>query len=375
MIITCPSCSARYKVKDGLITEKGKKVKCKKCGSVFVAYPHKDATPLAEAAPSAEPKMPPTTKADQPPPQATVRVDRSHLEALASQAAAKDAPGVKAPKPAGREAQPSEPPSSQATIQVDRSQIDAYVKQRLTGPAPVGPDPGEEASETNATIKIDTARLQAARFQKAAREETQAETPVGAPSAPPTEPSPKTDAPISGDAAHADNFFNQSGFDDSESGDRQSAFDFEAPPEPEFPSDEELGIDRDLSASSDREEAAFDFEPGGSEETATADDQAFFEDDGGEETLYKVRVDGAVYPELSLASLARWIEEGRLLENDEVAVEGTDDYRRADQYPAVVPYFIKFYGSAASADEENAGSASGQKKGLFSKLRSLFTKS
>ena len=51
MIITCPNCAARYKVKDGLITAKGKKVKCRKCASVFVAYPDKDA--VLETAPPA----------------------------------------------------------------------------------------------------------------------------------------------------------------------------------------------------------------------------------------------------------------------------------------------------------------------------------
>lgn len=35
MEISCPECSKKYKVDDSLIPDKGRKVKCKKCGSVF----------------------------------------------------------------------------------------------------------------------------------------------------------------------------------------------------------------------------------------------------------------------------------------------------------------------------------------------------
>jgi len=35
MEISCPECSKKYKIDEGLIPDKGRKVKCKKCGSVF----------------------------------------------------------------------------------------------------------------------------------------------------------------------------------------------------------------------------------------------------------------------------------------------------------------------------------------------------
>lgn len=36
MEITCPNCSKKYRVDESLIPEKGRKVKCRKCGNVFV---------------------------------------------------------------------------------------------------------------------------------------------------------------------------------------------------------------------------------------------------------------------------------------------------------------------------------------------------
>jgi len=36
MEVTCPNCSKKYRVDESLIPEKGRKVKCRKCGNVFV---------------------------------------------------------------------------------------------------------------------------------------------------------------------------------------------------------------------------------------------------------------------------------------------------------------------------------------------------
>ena len=77
-----------------------------------------------------------------------------------------------------------------------------------------------------------------------------------------------------------------------------------------------------------------------------------------------VKVDGTVYPKLTLDSVARWIQEGRLLETDEIAPEGTSDYRKAVEYPEIKPYFDQFFGSPAVQTEA-------KKKGFFGKLFSF----
>jgi predicted Zn finger-like uncharacterized protein len=40
MIITCKECNSSFNVGDSLIKETGSKVRCSKCESIFVAYPH-----------------------------------------------------------------------------------------------------------------------------------------------------------------------------------------------------------------------------------------------------------------------------------------------------------------------------------------------
>ncbi len=393
MIISCPNCSARYKVKDGLITEKGKTVKCKKCAAVFIAYAHKDSVLARKPAPS------PPPAAAQPAPQATVRVDRSKLEAYVQNTQAPPAE----PKP---EATPAEEPAaaaaSNATIQVDRSQIDAYVNQRQedqelesnatvkistaqvdasrwqAAPPPPDdqpqPDP-EQALESNATVKIDVARL------------TEVRQPSPEPSAP-VEESPAQEEGWQGDTRSADDFFNKSGFEDTDQTVVKN--DVDAPPEekdeeagtlgesaePEFPSDEALGLDREEHelAQVSQDPAAFDFESPAPPANEDASEEGPFADEGQPESevVYKARVDGAVYPQLTLESIGRWIEEGRLLESDEIAVDGTDEYRRADEFSAIVPFFINFYGSAHDAPDD---AAPPKKKSFFQRIKSIFSKS
>ena len=40
MIITCKECNSSFNVDDGLIKETGSKVRCSKCETIFLAYPH-----------------------------------------------------------------------------------------------------------------------------------------------------------------------------------------------------------------------------------------------------------------------------------------------------------------------------------------------
>ncbi len=110
MIIACPSCNARYKVKDELIKEKGKKVKCKKCSAIFKAFRDQDSV-LLKAAPGQEDAL------------KTQQVDSAAASA-----------GIKVSVGAQAQAAPSqpakdEPVTSQATVRVDRSKLQDYMKQ------------------------------------------------------------------------------------------------------------------------------------------------------------------------------------------------------------------------------------------------------
>ncbi len=45
MEVSCPNCSKKYRVDESLIPEKGRKVKCRKCGNVFVIQREKSVPP------------------------------------------------------------------------------------------------------------------------------------------------------------------------------------------------------------------------------------------------------------------------------------------------------------------------------------------
>lgn len=67
MILTCPNCATKFKVKAGAIPPAGRKVKCKSCANVWHAMPEgEDAAP----APVAQPAPPPVDAAAPPPPPA-----------------------------------------------------------------------------------------------------------------------------------------------------------------------------------------------------------------------------------------------------------------------------------------------------------------
>ncbi len=81
--------------------------------------------------------------------------------------------------------------------------------------------------------------------------------------------------------------------------------------------------------------------------------------------LYQAKVDGTPYPGLTLDAIARWIQEGRLLESDEVAPDGTEDYRNAVDFPEIKPYFDQFFGTQTAAKPEP------KKKGFLGRLFSF----
>lgn len=117
MIISCPSCGARYKVRDDLIPDTGKRVKCKKCTSLFRAFPGKKA--ILEKATQAPPKRASS--------QATVMVDQSRLSNYLQQQEQKGQSNT-ALDPSEKK---DEKKASHATVQIDRTKIDAFLQNKV----------------------------------------------------------------------------------------------------------------------------------------------------------------------------------------------------------------------------------------------------
>ena len=471
MIITCPECSARYKIKDGLVQEKGKKVKCKKCGTVFIAYPgnksvvksssKKTAPAASQPAPTPAPKPTPAPAPQAAAPMATVKVDRSKLDGFLNQdtpAAPKPEPVAKAePAPASPSPAVSAPVDGQATIQVDRSQIDAYVKQaqKKEEPAPASDAtvhidrstieaaarehsvdfeeddsatvkvdlgaldqiPTSSANQDISTVRIDEqepASNETVRFD-VGDQLTGSETvkfdlssmPTPGPSGgnmdtikmdtgaiPPSPPADddmdinfdtEDDGPIAGfddkpDFGETPDFGDSPDFDTDPSmaptGDDGIPEDInfdDASDEPAFPSDEELGIGSEAFDSSN-DQALESTDPFASFDDETPQAPAFESSEpepapAGGEALYNARVDGQDYPNLTLESVGRWIQEGRLLESDQID-NGSGQYLAADQYPEIVPFFQQFYEAHGETPREPAA----EKKGFMSKIMSIFKK-
>ncbi len=455
MIITCPNCTARYKVKDGLIQEKGKKVKCKKCEAVFIAYPDnrsvmkespKPATPEAQAAkpkapeaPAPKPPPPPVEKVQAPPAQATVKVDRSQLQNYL-----KKSQGAPPPVSEGstvqidrseinafiKKSQAAEPedamPPSDATVQVDRSQIEAFLQRSqdsgVDDGATVRMSPIQMPQEPPPEINdASTIRMSASDMQN-----------LQAPPRPDLEDEPGFDDDLEStnptlqeqdqetsnapgfdfdrDEPNFDDLAESPSFDDEPFGDMETpsfddatvavneppsaepaspalqaddAPDFDFPPtddssakDPDFPSDEELGLKEDFDPVSTDAFETPDFAAfGETPQSTTPSDPPPLEtapppvsQPPEAAKLYNARVDGNDYPNLSLESIERWIQEGRLLESDQID-DGSGHYQRADAYPEIGPFFQSFYQAHGELPQEPP-----QKKGFFSKIFSVFKK-
>lgn len=97
---------------------------------------------------------------------------------------------------------------------------------------------------------------------------------------------------------------------------------------------------------------------------------------------YKVRIEGKEYTGLSLGDLKDWIKEDRLLENDEVAREGSHNWMRAEVVPDLHQVFsLHVYHQRKKFEEgdnpydrfrERQQSQSVSGGGLLGKLKSLF---
>ncbi len=337
MIITCPNCSARYKVKDELIQAKGKRVKCKKCEAVFLTFPDRDAV-LESAPQAASTPAAPSPEAPAPVAQATVKVDRSQLDKFLQNNAMDGTQSTVKVDPDQFKRYLDDQKSSSAmaagaTVQVDRSQIDAFLKDNSAAPPKAAPSASETVQLDPSTLShlaagnpefssaqtIAMARPALAELTAAAQASATAATEVAP--LPPTGPQvPK----------------------------------FSAPAEPRFPSDEELGIaEEKFEPPPAPAPTASHAEPPDHKPAAPAQ----------VEKMYQAEVEGQVYPNLPLDAIARWVREGRLLEQDRVAVNGTQDYREAQTYPEIRRYFEELNASQPAQPPV--------KKGFFARLFSF----
>jgi predicted Zn finger-like uncharacterized protein len=486
MIITCPNCGARYKVRDDLISEKGKRVKCKKCTAVFrvnkegqsklekapekapeqeaqqqfkvnVGAPKADLPPKPGPKPEAqpeEPKTPPISAG------ATVRVDRSQLEDFLKQhqppaqpddmpepPSVFDEPTAKTPpvpppadESAGstvamdrseldsflKEQQSSQVdedamPDTASTMAMDRGELDHFLQNQQSEGNPAGDhgfDINQDESDSASTMAMDRSELD----QFLQNQQAEANTAANDGGFDVNQDESESAATMAMDRSELDQFLqNQggqpaAGFDDdsesstvqmdvgafqdqlreesapSEAKERVTSHDFEAEAksgEPEFPSDEELGLDQekeDLSSAPAEDESSFDFgddtldkqeplanvpPPVANDPFATNPESQASDQQATSSELYVAKVEGTEYPNLDLEAIERWIREGRLLEEDELALQGSDEFKPASSYPSVAQYFEHFHGAsqAAVTPPEPA-----KKKGFFAKLFGIFSK-
>ncbi len=325
MIITCPNCSARYKVKDELVQTKGKRVKCKKCEAVFLTYPDRDAVleSMPPSAPSVETPMPIA--------QATVKVDRSQLDKFLQNNAMDGTQSTVKVDPDNfkkflDEQKPTASMAAGATVQVDRSQIDAFLKGSQSAPS---------ASET---VQLDAATL--SHMALGGPELNTAQT-IAMPR--PTFTDAAATAPLRSSAPAT-----------------PQVPAFTKAEEPSFPSDEELGIaDDNFGAAPTPASTATSIEP----PVASMPSAPQSAPPPAAEKMYQVQVEGQVYPNLPLDAIARWVREERLLEQDLVALNGTQDYRLAESYPEIRRYFDELDASQPAPPPA--------KKGFFARLFSF----
>lgn len=385
MIITCPHCSARYRVKDDMIPAKGKRIRCKKCSAVFVAYP--DKPEVLERKPEAatveqkpvKPEPEPTTA----PAGATVKVDRSRLDQFLKEkqsAPAATPPPADQPSAASTvkiesdqykqflQQQASQDVQAGATVQVDRSQINAFLQSQGDGAedgATVQMDNGATVQMSNdalsglventaptapsisppldgATIKMDSNALSGA-LEQAAADNPDPTATKAMPTMQPQAPSQPTSPPSEG----IPNLSNETPAD-----------------EPAFPSDEELGINQDDSFSDTSQETP----PAPQTNELPPFPSASEPEQQDQEVAYTALVEGSTYPNLKIDSIERWIREGRLLADDQLAVGDSQDFHPANSFADIAEIFARYDSqfSPPSKEEQPA-----KKKGFFAKLFGL----
>jgi len=433
MIITCPSCGARYKVRDDLIPNSGKRIKCKKCAALFRAYPDKKAV-LEKASPKPEssPAPKPTSS------QATVMVDQAKITNFLQQMPEGKAKESEPTQPPPKPAVPSKP--SHATVQIDRTKIDAFLQTKVDSaggdyepnttlevsreeldqflnkpnpkPVPVpefeGPGRVVGSEDISPKPKIDESKYQdlqralGAQFEDPAAAKETIEMPPQVSLKRNAAPDPlfdDTDKEISPPVtAEQEQTVSESpsssldqvpiSFDDDSWAGSLS--------KPSFPSDEELGLTEEpesdmLESSVAPDDVSFDDEP--EDFLSDSQDDDFLTDNDSEEPvsqepavfasdqvsatestapgiLFSVKVEDTEYPNKSLEALDRWIHEGRLLETDMVAYAGSSQFQKAYDIPEIAAIFDRYFGQSGESETQQPS----EKKGFFGNLFSIFSK-
>lgn len=385
MVITCPECKARYKLKDELIPEKGKNVRCKKCKTAFRSF--KDGT-TRRLVQKPKPKPPKTVAEEAPIAHSTVMVDASALqEAMKRQfqtSSEAEAPTDTTP--------PKEPERQSATdfsfnnLQDSDEFASLNVSESPSAPEPPQPTPQApaEAFQTQAHPVMGFDQVPPQQEQDDSDSDLNLDDvlsgdPTAQPSGamPSSDPEPTTDDedPFA-DINESDGFSFENeersnekdpltnsgnfGFDVGEDS-RQpeepmqaaSLFDSLDPEEKNPFAGPELDIPDEPSVA----EESFSFEaevevPEPSEMAETVD-------------AFDVTIDGTVYSKIDASTLERWIKEGRLLESDQVSPSGRAQYVNADAIPQLQSAFQKYFNTGEPSPSQTQKK---EKKGFFAKL-------
>ena len=139
MNLTCPNCSSRFKIKDGALGTKGRKVKCGKCEHRWYAMPEVAPAPVAAATPAATPADPTEEFAPPPPPPVADPTDAPPPPPVADPT---DAPP--SPPPVADPTDAPQPPVPQSAPVADVSDDDedeiGVPDAMLADPPPIPPE-------------------------------------------------------------------------------------------------------------------------------------------------------------------------------------------------------------------------------------------
>jgi len=379
MIITCPDCKARYNVKDNLIPEKGKNVRCKKCKTAFRAYTDGTSRRLKEKAKPAEPAQANLASgsigldSNLGMVHSTVRVDASAIQ----EAMKKQFPGFD--ESANSVAAPEEPftgslETEQATHQAESTNEQDFNEFAMPGTSEENQDqaiPGTEATNDEPVTSsfsesvpddidqgLDNALASQSQSafdsEMGGNNESEEEDPfsdVDEPfadhSSEVEEKDPLTDT---GNFGFDIDQGNETSIDD-ESEEAPSLFDEPAEPETPFSMETEIP---------DSQPETFE----SMEPVIKVPDEDEVPSVGGE-NLFDLSIDGTVYQNINLGTVERWIKEGRLLEKDRVSPGGLDQFETADSYPELSAIYKSYFKAETRGQDE---SHEEKKKGFFARL-------
>jgi predicted Zn finger-like uncharacterized protein len=371
MILECPKCSARYKVDPALIPAQGKKVRCKKCDSIFKADSAGHCHLLEEgssagggqpAKPASAPKMESPKAGEAQATQmlgaaATVMIDSAHIQAMVAQQrseAVKTAPAPAPPSMADPFGELDLSPKRKQVVEVELPASSSVEMQE--------PDWGQELGF--GTVQMQTARPSASSFATQGMRVVQpsAESPADGPKKNESPmyseldqfhfglPQKQEPTPASTSDSDLDSLdFRKTAEEEHASNTLMAGVSFQLPPaQADLP--EPVGfadIESDLvsAPSPVSEKAAASARQG---HAAPAWDH------------FEARIDRQIYPALSLEVIERWVREGRLLESDELRPQGSGDFQRADRFPEVSALFQRYFGKTANPPAK--------KKGFFARL-------